>query len=234
MGKRRNEEFISIVWHELRTPLSSIRGYLSMIIEWDMWEISDEARKALNHCYDSSVRMINIVNDVLALSKVESWKMEYYNKEIDIVSLAKSVYNDMYLESKSKKVDFEIEIDKQLIDKKIFVDEDKIKQVFINLINNAIKFTDVWWKVILKATKQKDNKVLFEVIDNWIGIPKNKQKMIFDKFTQVESSLQRENASGLGLGLALSKNFVKDFGSELNLKSKFGEWSNFYFELKLV
>lgn len=233
MAKNRNEEFISIVWHELRTPLSSIRGYLSMILEWDMWEISNDARKALNHCYDSSVRLITLVNDVLSLSKIESGKMEYYMKDIEIVSLLKSIYNDVYLESKAKQVDFEIEIDKNLIDLKINTDADKLKQVFINLINNAIKFTDINWKVILKATKKKE-KVLFEVIDNWIWIPENKQKDIFDKFIQVESSLQRENASGLGLWLALSKNFVKDFGSELKLKSKLWQGSNFYFELKLV
>ena len=233
MGKNRNEEFISIVWHELRTPLTSIRGYLSMIIEWDMWEISDEARKALNHCYDSSVRLINLVNDVLALSRVENWKMEYYIKDLEIVPLIKSVYNDIYIEAKTKKVDFEIEIDKKLINEKISVDEDKLKQVFINLINNAIKFTDIWGKVMLKVTKEK-NKVLFEIIDNWIWIPEDKQKIIFDKFTQVESSLQRQNSNWLWLWLALSKNFIKDFKSELKVKSKPWKWSNFYFELKLV
>lgn len=233
MGKRRNEEFISIVGHELRTPLSSIRWYLSMVLEWDMWEITPETRKALNHCYESSVRLIKLVNDVLALSKVESWKMEYYMKNTDIVSLLKSVYNDIYLEAEAKKVDFVIEIDSKLKDEMINIDEDKIKQVFLNIINNAIKFTETWWKVILKATKDK-NKVVFEVIDNWIWIPKDKLKSIFDKFTQVESSLQRENASWLGLWLALSKSFLSDFDAEINVKSELGVWSNFSFELKLV
>lgn len=233
MGKRRNEEFISIVWHELRTPLSSIRWYLSMVLEWDMWEITPETRKALNHCYESSVRLIKLVNDVLALSKVESWKMEYYMKDTDIVSLLKSVYNDIYLEAEAKKIDFVVEIDSKLKDEIINIDEDKIKQVFLNIINNAIKFTEVWWKVILKATRDK-NKVLFEVIDNWIWIPKDKLKSVFDKFTQVESSLQRENASWLGLWLALSKSFLSDFDTEINVKSELGVWSNFSFELKLV
>lgn len=233
MWKNKNNEYISIVGHELRTPLSSIRWYLSMILEWDMWDITDETRKALNHCYDSSVRLINLVNDVLALSKVESGKMEYYMKNILIVELLKSVYNDVYLEAKSKWVIFEVEIDKKLKEKEINIDVDKIKQVLINLINNAIKFTDIWGKIILKASKIKD-KVLFEIIDNWIWIPKEKQKEIFDKFTQVESSLQRQNTSWLWLGLALVKNYLKDFDSEIKIKSEKGKWSNFYFELKLV
>lgn len=233
MSKNKNEEFISIVWHELRSPLTSIRWYISMILEWDMWDISDEARKALNHCYDSSVRLITLVNDVLALSKIESWKMEYYKKDIEITELLKLIYNDVFLEVESKKVLLEIEIDKNLKARHINIDSDKLRQVFINLINNAVKFTDVWWKIVLKASKLK-NKVKFEVIDNWIWIPKDKIKTIFEKFSQIESSMQRQNTTWLGIWLALCKNFIKDFWSEIKVKSKIWEWSNFSFELNLV
>ncbi len=233
MSKNKNDEFISIVWHELRTPLTSIRWYISMILEWDMWDISDDARKALNHCYDSSVRLITLVNDMLALSKIESWKMEYYMQKIQITEILKLVYNDVFLEIESKWVNFEIEIDKDLKDKFINIDPDKIRQVFINLINNAVKFTDVWWKIIIKASKVK-NKVKFEVIDNGIWIPKEKLKEIFEKFSQIESSMQRQNTSWLWIWLALCKNFIKDFWSEIEVKSQVWEWSNFSFELNLI
>jgi len=79
----------------------------------------------------------------LALSKIESGKMEYYKREIEITTLLKLVYNDIFLEAEHKQVDFEIEIDKNLKDRKIYIDSDKLRQVFINLINNAIKFTDI-------------------------------------------------------------------------------------------
>lgn len=233
MSKNKNDEFISIIWHELRTPMTSIRWYISMVLEWDMWEISDETRKALNHCYDSSVRLINLVNDVLALSKIEAWKMEYYKRDIEITELLKLVYNDVFLEAESKKVDFEIEIDKNLKERKINIDHDKLRQVFINLINNAIKFTDIWWKVIIKATKVK-NKIKFEIIDNGIWIPKEKIDTIFEKFSQVESSLQRQNTTWLWIWLALCKNFVKDFWSKISVKSEMWKWSNFSFELNLI
>lgn len=233
MSKNRNDEFISIVWHELRTPLTSIRWYISMILEWDMWDVSPEARKALNHCYDSSVRLITLVNDVLALSKIESWKMEYYMQKIMITELLKLVYNDVFLEVENKWVNFEIEIDKNLKWKEINIDPDKIRQVFINLINNAVKFTDIWWKIIIKASKVK-NKVKFEVIDNGIWIPKEKIKEIFEKFSQIESSMQRKNTTGLWIWLALCKNFIKDFWSEIEVKSQVWEWSNFSFELNLI
>ena len=155
MSKDNWQEYISIVWHELRTPLTSIRWYISMILEWDMWEITDDARKALNHCYDSSVRLIKLTNNILALSKIESWKMEYYYSNINIVELLKSVYNDVFLEVEHKWIELNIEIDKDLKELDINIDIDKIKQIFINLISNAAKFTDVWWSITIKASKEK-------------------------------------------------------------------------------
>lgn len=231
---KKNSEYISIIWHELRTPLTSIKWYISMILEWDMWDISDEARKALNHCYDSSVRLIKLTNNILTLSKIENWKMEYFNSEIEITKFLKSVYNDIFVEAEEKKVEMEIEIENILKNKKIFYDEDRLKQIFINLISNSLKFTDIWWKILIKASKKNKNKVLFEIIDNGIWIPENKIWKIFEKFCQIDWDLQRDNKCWLWLGLSLVKNILKDFWSEIKVKSEFKKWSNFYFELKLL
>lgn len=230
----KNKEYISIIWHEFRTPLTSIRWYLSMILEWDMWEISNEARKALNHCYDSSTRLIRLVNNILTLSRIENWKMEYFPSEIKITEFLKSIYNEVFVEAEEKKVNLEIEIEKILKDKKIFYDSDKLKQVFINIIWNALKFTDIWWKVLIKVSLKDKNNILFEIIDNGIWIPENKIWKIFNKLWQIESSLQRNNNFWLWIWLALTKNILKDFWSEINVKSEFQKWSNFFFELKLV
>ena len=228
-----NLEYISIIWHEMRTPLTSIRWYLSMILEWDMWDISPEARKALNHCYDSSVRLIKLVNDVLVLSKIENWKMEYYPSKIEITEFLKSVYNDIFIEAEEKKIDVKIEIDKNLKQKNIFYDENRLKRVFINLISNALKFTDLWGEVIIKASL-KWNNVIFEIIDNWVGIAKEELEKIFEKFSQASCDLQRLNSCWLGIWLALVKNILKDFKSQINVKSEVWKWSNFYFELNLA
>ena len=228
-----NLEYISIIWHEMRTPLTSIRWYLSMILEWDMWDISPEARKALNHCYDSSVRLIKLVNDVLVLSKIENWKMEYYPSKIEITEFLESVYNDIFIEAEEKKIDVKIEIDKNLKQKNIFYDENRLKQVFINLISNALKFTDLWGEVIIKASL-KWNNVIFEIIDNWVGIAKEELEKIFEKFSQASCDLQRLNSCWLGIWLALVKNILKDFKSQINVKSEVWKWSNFYFELNLA
>lgn len=229
---KTKDEFISIVWHELRTPLTSIRWYISMILDWDMWEINPEIKKSLNHTYDSSVRLITLVNDVLSIWKIEAGKMEYYMNDVKIIDLLESTYRDIDLEMKHKKINFVLKIDKKLNNSYINTDIDKLKQVFLNLLTNALKFTQENWNITLKATKVKDN-VKFEVIDDGIGIPEDKKEILFTKFSQVESSMQRQNDTWLGLGLAICKNFVNQFGSDIHVDSKIWKWSNFYFELKL-
>lgn len=229
----KNNEYISIISHELKTPLSSIRWYLSMILEWDMWEISDDARKALNHCYDSSVRLTKLTNDILTLSKIESGKMEYFPEKVNIIKFLEDIYREFFIEIEDRWLKLEIEVDKNLKKSNIFIDKDRLKQVFINLIWNAIKFTDDWWKITIKATK-KDKKVLFEIIDNWIWIAKENLEKLFDKFNQIDCSLQRNNNCWLGLWLALCKYFIKDFNSKINIETEIWKWSNFNFELKLI
>ncbi len=230
---KTKDEFISIVWHELRTPLTSIRWYLSMILEWDMWEINPEVQKSLNHSYDSSVRLIKLVNDVLSIWKIESWKMEYYMNDILIKNLISSVYKDIHLEIEHKWIEFKVEFDEDLENSSINTDKDRLKQVFLNLLTNALKFTDKWGKITIKINKIKD-KVRFEIIDTWVWIPKDKLDILFSKFSQVESSLQRQNTSWLGLWLAICKNFIQEFGSEIKVESKVWEGSNFYFDLEIV
>lgn len=229
---KTKDEFISIVWHELRTPLTSIRGYLSMILEWDMWEVNTEMKKSLNHSYNSSVRLIQLVNDVLSIWKIESWKMEYYINEVKISKIINSVYKDIHLEMENKWIKFKLDINEELNDSIINIDKDKLKQVFLNLLTNALKFTNDWWNITLKATKINNN-VRFEIIDNWIWIPKNKLNILFTKFSQVESTMQRHNTSWLGLWLAICKNFLKEFNSEIKVKSEVDKGSNFYFDLEL-
>ncbi len=227
------DEFISIVWHELRTPLTSIRWYLSMILEWDMWDITEETKKALWHSYNSSVRLIELVNDVLSIWKIESWKIKYNYEYYKITDIVNSVYDDINLAMKDKLLNFYIDFDQNLRDLTIKTDKDKLKQVFINLLTNALKFTNEWWNITLKSTKIW-NKVLFEIIDNWIGIEKEKIETLFSKFSQVESSLQRQNTSWLWLWLAICDNFIKEFNSDIKVKSETWKWSNFSFELDIV
>ena len=229
---KTKDEFISIVWHELRTPLTSIRWYLSMILDWDMWEINNEIKKSLNHSYESSVRLIKLVNDILSIWKLETWKMEYHMNNIEIKEIIHSVYNDIKLEMEKKSINFVLDFEEWLEKEYIFVDKDKLKQIFLNLLTNSLKFTNSWWKIKLKWTKVW-KKARFEIIDNWIWIPKEKISSLFSKFSQVESSMQRQNDSWLWLWLALCKNYIKKFNSEIKVESELWKWSIFFFDLEI-
>lgn len=229
---KTKDEFISIVGHELRTPLTSIRWYLSMIIDWDMWEINSNIKKALSHSYKSSIRLINLVNDVLSIEKMESGKMNFHLEEINIKSLIKSIYKDIYIEIEKKWLDLILNIDKSIENEIITVDKDKLKQVFLNLLTNSIKFTKSWF-IKIKATKNREN-IRFEIIDSWVGIEKSKISWLFNKFSQVESSLQRKNTSGLWLWLAISQKIIKNMWSEIKIESEENKGSKFYFDLKIT
>lgn len=227
------DEFVSIVWHELRTPLTSIMWYLSMILDWDMWDINTEVKTSLTHSYNSTKRLITIVNDVLSIWKIESDKMEYYYDNHIIKDLIDAAYRDVYISIKEKWIILEIDFDNKLEASKIRTDWDKVQQVLINLLTNASKFTNKWWKIIIKASLFKNRIVRFEVIDNWIWIDNSKMDNLFHKFSQLESTMNRQRDSWLWLWLSISQNFMKEFWSRIKIKSTPGKWSTFYFDLEL-
>ena len=150
-----------------------------------------------------------------------------------ILDFIKSVQNDVFVEAEEQKVELEIEIEKSLKNKSIYYDKDRLKQVFINLISNAIKFTPENKKVIVKASQREKN-ILFEIIDNWIWIPEDQLQKVFEKFAQVSCDLQKSNKCWLWIWLTITKNILKDIWSEIKVTSQVWKWSNFFFELKLL
>jgi len=153
-------------------------------------------------------------------------------KDIKIKDLAKSVYRDIHLEIEKKWIWFNLDIDSNLEFIEINTDKDKLKQVLLNLLTNALKFTKEWWNITFKISKNS-SKARFEIIDTWVWIPKDKLDILFNKFSQVESSMQRQNTSWLGLWLAISKSVLKEFNSEIKVESELDVGSNFYFDLEL-
>ncbi len=233
--KHLNEQkdaFLSLVGHELRTPLTAIKWYLSMMLDWDYWEINWSWKIAIEQSFRSSERIVQLVNDMLNLSRIESGRMVYNMNNVEILSILQDTYNIMKIIFEKKNIKFEYIENNNLDNIKVYVDQDKLKQVIINLLNNAVKFTPEEGTVKLIASI-KDKKVLIEVIDTGIWIPKDKIKKVFDKFYQVDSYIQRK-VDWLGLGLSLSQKFIKQFNSSLKLQSEEWKWSNFYFSLKIV
>lgn len=230
---KTKDEFISIVGHELRTPLTAIKWYLSMILDWDLWEINDIMKKSLNHSYNSTNRLVELVNDMLCISKIESWNMTYYLEDMEAAPIIRAVYKDLSIEANRRLINLVLDIWDNLDSIKVNVDDNKLKQVLINIATNALKFTKEWWIVTIKLHKEDDN-LVFSVIDTWEWIPQDKLSTLFEKFTQVESALQRNNTSWLWLGLSIASDFVNKFWWKIFVESEVGKWSNFYFKLKII
>lgn len=224
------DEFISIVWHELRTPLTIIKWYLSMMLEGDTWDFSPLAKKAIWHSLESTNWLIILVNDMLDLSKMSSWNMVYNDEKTDIIDLSLKLHHDLDIIAKQKWIEFSFLIEWKFEDKYIIIDPNKLKQVIINLVNNAFKFTKKWGFVNLKLIDLWDS-LIIEVEDNWIWMCKDKLDKIFDKFYQIDSYIQR-STDWLWLWLAISQWIINNYDSKINVESQ--EWvgTKFFFELK--
>lgn len=210
------EDFISTVSHELRTPLTSIRGFSqTMLASWD--KLDDESKKKfLQIIVEQSNRLINLVENMLSVTKLHNTKDNLIFKEIQIkpivemiVSIVKSQYKD-----KSFKIDILSNIPA------ILVDKDKFQQIMTNLIENAAKYGDENSIIEVKANYLSDN-VYIDVINRGIEIPKEDYEKIFTKFSRIDNPLTRK-VQGSGLGLYITKNLVEKMSGEIFVKSDNG------------
>jgi signal transduction histidine kinase/CheY-like chemotaxis protein len=224
-------QFSATISHELRTPLHGIIGLSSLLISQEKKTISQEGKGYLGKLKLSAEYLLRLINDVLEISKIDNQALKIESRSFNFehfISNINNTFDKVKLESHNK---LEINIDQDI---PLFLKGDPIRlsQILINLLSNALKFTRNG-KVVLNAELlKKENErltILFEVIDNGPGIPKFKQKEIFDKFIQLREP--SSNSSGTGLGLPIVKEILALLGSEIQLKSTLGKGSVFYFEL---
>jgi len=227
LGLIAKSEFLSTMSHEIRTPLNSVIG-LSHLLLKDNPRI-DQAEN-LNVMLFSANNLLAIVNDILDYNKIEAGKISFENIQMDVYSLSKNIVQSLQISASDKGISLNLKIDKKL-DIPIFGDPTRLSQVLNNLLHNAIKFTE-HGQVLLEITKIQETekliKLLFSIKDTGIGISKEKQKLIFERFTQADSSTSR-GFGGTGLGLAISKKIIELQNSSLHLESEEGKGSNFYF-----
>ncbi len=226
---KMKDEFISIVWHELRTPLTIIKGYLSMILEWDMWNINLQVKESINQSFESTISLIGIVNNMLDLSKIDSGKMFYLDEKVDMLELSNKLYNDLKIIADEKHIHFELNKKWIFKNKIIKIDPNKFKQIIINLVNNAFKFTNKWWLVKINLIDEEKS-IRFEVEDSWIGINKTQLEKIFHKFYQIDVALKR-NTEWLWLGLSIIEWIIHHYNSQIYVESEVGKGTKFYFAL---
>lgn len=229
---RMKTEFLSVVSHELKTPLTPIHEYTSLLLEGVLGQVSEDQKKALETVKRQSTHLSNLMDTVLDISRLEVGKPFPIKKELisfsDILAEVKeAVLNDI----KKSNLTFEAEIAENL--PTIYADGSAIRRLFLNLIGNAIKFTPHSGKITIKIVPE-NHSILCSVADTGIGLSQEHLEKIFEKFYQVDSSYTRE-AGGLGMGLAIARGIVEAHNGKIWAESKGLGWgSTFYFRLPLV
>lgn len=226
-GLKAKNDFLSTMSHEIRTPLNSILGMTHLILR-DNPRI--EQKDQLNVLLFSANNLLSIVNDILDYNKIEAGKVNFEAIDIDLAGVVKNIYSGLRTAAEEKGIELRLEIDSALRSR-VVGDPTRITQVITNLASNAIKFTRKGYVLLkLKVDQQTATTITLtvRVEDTGIGIAQEKQKMIFDQFTQADTSTSR-NFGGTGLGLAISKKLLELQGSSLLLDSVPDRGSVFYF-----
>ncbi|MCZ7402157.1 MAG: sensor histidine kinase [Candidatus Methanoperedens sp.] len=220
-------DFISLVSHELKTPLSAIRTSAEFL-ESENINASLVDKEMLENIIMSVDRLTRMVNDILDLSKIEAGKMEYHFEQVNFHEIAKVALENIQPLAKKKNIKVSVDIPGNL--SPILGDREKLIIVLNNLLSNALKFTHNEGRILLSAKDDQDN-IMVRVEDNGIGMQNDKLVKIFDKFYQVDSTSRRK-IGGSGLGLSISSGIIKAHGSEICVESEPGGGSTFFFRLK--
>ena len=226
-GLVAKSEFLSTMSHEIRTPLNSVVGMSYLLLKNNP---RPDQVEHLDVMIFSANNLLNIVNDILDYNKMEAGKITFEHIETDVGFIANNVVNSLKNYALDKAIDLEIKVDSDL-QNKVMGDPTRISQILTNLVQNAIKFTPSGYvrvSIKVKAQTQRSITIDFKVQDSGIGISKAKQQMIFEQFTQADSSTSR-GFGGTGLGLSICKRILELQSSTLHLDSEVGRGSTFYF-----
>jgi len=227
---KQKDEFISVAAHELRSPLTAIKGYISMVIEGDGGVIGEKARSYLSDASSVNDRLVRLVNNMLNVSRIEEGRIVYQIEDVDLIKAVQEIYFSFKFEAERKGLKFIIDVPHGVIDK-VRLDPDRIREVIGNYVSNAIKFTDDG-SVSIRITNPNSKTIKVEVIDTGPGITKEEQVKLFQKFYRASST--EGKTIGTGLGLYISKLLVETFGGKVGLDSEFEKGSNFWFEIPLI
>ncbi|HLI30466.1 MAG TPA: ATP-binding protein, partial [Terriglobia bacterium] len=225
--ERMKDEFISVVSHELRTPLAAIRGSLGLLSSGKLCHNQSACQRMAAVGVANADRLVRLVNDILDLERIESGRVTMEKKLYDSADLMEEAIELMRVTADAQGVRLMTEP----FSASIRVDPDRITQVLINLLGNAIKFSVRGSEVRLTAARC-DGEIVFEVADHGRGIPATKLSSIFERFQQVDASDSREKG-GTGLGLAICRTIVAQHGGRIWVESTLGQGSRFFFSLPL-
>ncbi|MBD8067390.1 response regulator [Bacillus sp. PS06] len=228
LSSKYKSEFLANMSHELRTPLNSLLILSKLLADNVDGNLSAKQVEFSRTIYSSGNDLLSLINDILDLAKIESGKMEVNVNKVFIDDIAKFVNNHFRHIAIQKKLDFNVILKEDLPDY-IYSDEVRMKQVLKNLLSNAFKFTQAGEVTLeIDVNQSKENSLAFSVIDTGVGIPDDKQELIFEAFQQADGTTSRQ-FGGTGLGLSISREIANLLNGKLTVKSKVGKGSVFTF-----
>ena len=232
-ARRRAEEadsaksqFLANVSHELRTPLNAIIGYDEAMLAGMVGEFTPQQLKLLDIMQHSSRRLLNLINDILDLSKIEAGSMAVYLTSLDPTRIIKESIDSLCGLAQEKDIYLKVSF-AETTPVSILSDKSKLEQIMINLLSNAIKFTEQGGVAVrVSGVANADGTLVIDILDTGIGIPDDAQSSIFDPFRQVDGTLKRKY-HGTGLGLSITKRLVEALGGTVSVNSQAGVGSSF-------
>jgi signal transduction histidine kinase len=209
-------EFISIASHQLRTPLSAIKGYISLLLEGTYGQLEEKAKKPLGNVYQANERLVKLVNDLLNISRIEGGRVKLQKEMVDIGEVALNVVSLLKIEAQNKGISLKLEKPKEPI-LAIRADKEKISQALLNLIDNAIRYTEKGGVTI--RLSYLDNQIQVEVKDTGAGLEPSELQELFQSFSRGQAG-SRFWTEGMGLGLYVAKKFVELHNGRIRAESE--------------
>ena len=229
-GDRLKSSFLANLSHEIRTPMNAINGFTELILNTRTSE--SEKLEYLNVIEKSGKNLVGIIDDLIEMSKIDSNQITPNYAIINLESCITELYETIKITIKNTDLDFKLIDSKTPAEFNIITDDIKLKQVIVNLVNNAVKFTETGTVSFGYEIDKIENKIQFTIKDTGLGIDQDNHKNIFDRFKRVDSDISIK-VGGLGLGLAITKAYVELLGGTISLESKLGVGTTFYFSIPL-